>query len=168
MCLTRVNQSSSNCQYTRYCSEIKNLREFTTCWCKEWSIVWRCAKRSKFWLILLRNSWRKKPQAWDLLWLNGWETLYTMTRDTKRIQFCQSQWWTTCWLLLIRSAKNKSMMTILETFFNYGKLAENWTSTVVKRQNSKKNIVKRQRSKYLSDKIEKLAHYLCFFVLLSF
>jgi hypothetical protein len=59
-------------------------------------------------------------------------------------------------------------MIILETFLNCGKLAENWTSTVVKRQISRKNVVKQQKRKYLLDKIEKLAHYLCFFVLFSF
>jgi hypothetical protein len=60
------------------------------------------------------------------------------------------------------------MMIILETFLNCGKLAENWTSTVANRQISRKNVVKQQKRKYLLDKIEKLAHYLCFFVLFSF
>jgi hypothetical protein len=59
-------------------------------------------------------------------------------------------------------------MIILETFLNCGKLAENWTSTVANRQISRKNVVKQQKRKYLLDKIEKLAHYLCFFVLFSF
>ena len=56
MFLIRENQSSKNLPFMKYCSENKDLKEFTGFSCKDYNTVLKCVKKSNFLLILSKLS----------------------------------------------------------------------------------------------------------------